>query len=85
MHSEFPTVLNEHPVPGTTSIPRSELHPAQIRAWKQMQPGEKWSLALQANHLLRESVRNRIRRQSPQWSEEQINQETSRALLFHRT
>ena len=62
-----------------------ELHPLQIEAWRRMTPDEKWALTRQANRLIRESVRNRIRRQSPGLSEETINREASRFLLRSRT
>lgn len=74
--------------PGENSpdVHRGErLHPVQVRAWKAMSYEEKWRLAKQANHLLREGVRGRIRRKNPGFSEEEIERATSRALLLSRT
>jgi len=60
------------------------LHPVQIAAWQKMSFEEKWSLACQANRMLRDGVRDRVRRQNPHLSEEQVEEETSRAILTSR-
>ena len=62
-----------------------DLHPIQIAAWKRMSPDEKWALAQQANRMLREAVRNRVRRQNPGFDEEKIEYATSRFLLSRGT
>jgi len=69
-------------IPDTSS--GDKLHPLQILAWQKMSYEEKWRLASQANRLLRDGVEGRIRRRLPDFSEEQIHRETSRALLFSR-
>jgi hypothetical protein len=61
------------------------LHPLQIAAWRRMSPAEKWTLALGANRLLRDSARRRVTRQHPGWNAEAVEQEVSRCFARART
>jgi hypothetical protein len=61
------------------------LHPLQIDAWRKMTPTEKMDLVTQAQQIARDAIRQRLKRQHPEWEPSKIEKETSRALIHAHT
>ena len=59
----------------------TDLHPAQIEAYRRMTPAEKWGEAVRLYRQARNLKRAGLRMAYPDWSEERIDEEIQKIFL----
>jgi hypothetical protein len=65
----------------TTRAGDEDIHPVQVEAWSRMSFDEKWELAKMAQRMVIDAARRRIRRDHPEYSDEELQSELAKFLI----